>query len=33
VAIGLAIPAVIALVGMLLPSSVDALEHGPRDDS
>lgn len=30
-AIGLAIPAVIVLVGMLLPSSVDALEHGPRD--
>ena len=31
-AIGLAIPAVIVLVGMLLPSSVDALEHGPRDE-
>jgi hypothetical protein len=32
-AIGLAVPAVIVLVGMLLPSSVDALEHGPRDRS
>ena len=31
-AIGLAVPAVIVLVGMLLPSSVDALEHGPRDE-
>jgi hypothetical protein len=31
IAIGLAVPAVIALVGMLLPSSVDALEHGNRD--
>jgi hypothetical protein len=28
VAIGLAVPAVLVLVGMLLPSSVDALEHG-----
>ena len=28
VAIGLAVPAVIALVGMLVPSSVDALEKG-----
>jgi hypothetical protein len=33
IAIGLAVPAVIALVGMLLPSSVDALEHGSRDDA
>jgi hypothetical protein len=32
-AIGLAVPAVIVLVGMLLPGSVDALEHGPRDPS
>jgi hypothetical protein len=32
-AIGLAVPAAIVLVGMLLPSSVDALEHGPRDES
>lgn len=32
IAIGLAVPAVIVLVGMLLPSSVDALEHG-RDRS
>jgi hypothetical protein len=32
-AIGLAVPAVIVLVGMLVPSSVDALEHGPRDES
>ena len=31
-AIGLAIPAVMVLVGMLLPSSVDALEHGPHDE-
>jgi hypothetical protein len=31
-AIALAIPAVVALVGMLLPSSVDALEHGSRDE-
>jgi hypothetical protein len=30
-AIGLAVPAVVVLVGMLLPSSVDALENGPRD--
>jgi peptidoglycan/LPS O-acetylase OafA/YrhL len=29
-AIGLAVPAAIVLVGMLLPSSVDALEHGPH---
>jgi hypothetical protein len=28
IAIGLAVPAAIVLVGMLLPSSVDALEHG-----
>ena len=33
IALGLAVPAVIALVGMLVPSSVDALEHGPRDGS
>jgi hypothetical protein len=33
VAIGLAVPAAIVLVGMLVPSSVDALEHGPRDES
>ena len=32
VAIALAVPAVIVLVGMLLPSSVDALEHGPPDE-
>jgi len=32
VAIGLAVPAVIVLVGMLVPSSVDALEHGPRSE-
>jgi peptidoglycan/LPS O-acetylase OafA/YrhL len=32
VAIGLAVPAAIVLVGMLLPSSVDALEHGPRSE-
>jgi hypothetical protein len=31
-AIALAVPAAIVLVGMLLPSSVDALEHGPRDE-
>jgi hypothetical protein len=31
VAIGLAVPAVIVLVAMLLPSSVEALEHGPQD--
>jgi hypothetical protein len=31
VAVGLAVPAVIVLVGMLVPSSVDALEHGPED--
>jgi uncharacterized membrane protein (DUF2068 family) len=30
-AVGLAVPAVIALVGMLVPSSVEALEHGPDD--
>jgi len=30
-AIGLAVPAVLVLVGMLLPSSVDALEHGRRE--
>lgn len=32
-AIGLAVPAVIVLVGMLIPSSVDALERGPRGDA
>jgi uncharacterized membrane protein (DUF2068 family) len=32
-AVGLAVPAAIVLVGMLLPSSVDALENGPRDDT
>jgi peptidoglycan/LPS O-acetylase OafA/YrhL len=32
VAIGLAVPATIVLVGMLLPSSVDALEHGPHTE-
>ena len=32
VAIGLAVPAVVVLVGMLLPTSVDALERGPRTD-
>jgi hypothetical protein len=32
VAVGLAVPAVVVLVGMLLPSSVDALENGPRGD-
>src|SRR5689334_7182652 len=31
-AIGLAVPAAIVLTGMLLPSSVDALENGPRRD-
>ena len=31
VAIGLAVPAVVVLVGMLLPTSVDALERGPRE--
>ena len=31
-AIALAAPAVVALVGMLLPSSVDALEHGRREE-
>jgi peptidoglycan/LPS O-acetylase OafA/YrhL len=31
-AVGLAVPAVVVLVGMLLPSSVDALERGPRDE-
>ena len=31
-AIGLAVPAVVVLVGMLVPSSVDALEHGRGDD-
>jgi hypothetical protein len=30
-AVMLAVPAAIVLVAMLLPSSVDALEHGPRD--
>ena len=34
IAIGLAVPAAIVLVGMLMPSSVDALEHGRgRDES
>jgi hypothetical protein len=32
-AIAMAVPAVVVLVGMLVPSSVDALEHGPRDPS
>ena len=32
VAIVLAVPAVVVLVAMLLPSSVDALEHGPRPE-
>jgi hypothetical protein len=32
-AIGLAVPAVLVLVGMLVPASVDALEHGRRDDT
>ena len=31
-AVALAVPAAVVLVGMLLPSSVDALEHGPRDE-
>jgi hypothetical protein len=31
VAVGLAVPAVIVLVGMLVPSSVEALERGPED--
>ena len=31
-AIGLAVPALLVLVGMLLPSSVDALEHGRRGE-
>jgi hypothetical protein len=31
-AIALAVPAVVVLVGMLVPSSVDALEHGRGDD-
>lgn len=31
-AIGLAVPAAVVLVGMLLPASVEALEHG-RDES
>jgi hypothetical protein len=30
-AIGLAVPAAIVLVGMLVPSSVDALENGPPE--
>jgi hypothetical protein len=30
-AIGLAVPAVLVLVGMLLPSSIDALEHAHDD--
>jgi hypothetical protein len=32
IAVMLAVPAVVVLVGMLLPSSVDALEHGPDRD-
>jgi hypothetical protein len=32
-AIIMAVPAAIVLAGMLVPSSVDALEHGPRDGS
>jgi peptidoglycan/LPS O-acetylase OafA/YrhL len=32
-AVAMAVPAAVVLVGMLLPSSVDALEHGPRDES
>jgi hypothetical protein len=32
-AIIMAVPAAIVLTGMLVPSSVDALERGPRDDS
>ena len=32
-AIAMAVPAALVLVGMLMPSSVDALEHGPRDES
>jgi hypothetical protein len=33
-AIALAVPAIVVLVAMLLPASVDALEHGPgpRED-
>jgi uncharacterized membrane protein (DUF2068 family) len=31
VAVGLAVPSVIVLVGMLVPSSVDALERGHED--
>ena len=31
VAVGLAVPAAIVLVGMLVPSSVEALERGHRD--
>ena len=30
-AIAMAVPAVVVLVGMLVPSSVDALENGPPD--
>ena len=30
-AIGLAVPAVLVLVGMLVPSSIDALEHADDD--
>jgi hypothetical protein len=33
VAIAMAVPAIVVLVGMLVPSSVDALERGPRDES
>jgi peptidoglycan/LPS O-acetylase OafA/YrhL len=32
IAIGMAVPAAIVLVGMLLPESVDALERGPRSE-
>ena len=30
-AIAMAVPAIVVLVGMLVPSSVDALENGPPD--
>jgi peptidoglycan/LPS O-acetylase OafA/YrhL len=32
IAIGMAVPAAIVLVGMLLPESVDALKRGPRSE-
>jgi hypothetical protein len=32
-AIGLAVPAALVLAGMLHPRSVEALEHGPRDET